>query len=143
MRGGINRYSYQGLSTVPLNKRQQFSVFQEVLALFTARLGKTTVMEHVIRLKDGRPMRQQPYHIPQQLVEKLREEVEAMLELGVVEPSISEWCSPVVIVCKKDCSLCICIDFWKLNFQTSKLSLMPIQCPGLTSYWRKLGQRRI
>ncbi len=38
-----------------------------------------------------------------------------MLELGVIEPSESEWSSPIVIVSKKDGSLCICIDFRKLN----------------------------
>lgn len=73
------------------------------------------LVEHVIRLKDGRPIRQPTYYVPQQLVENLKQEVEEMLRCGVIEPSSSEWCSSVVIVFKKDGSLRICIDFRRLN----------------------------
>lgn len=90
-------------------------VFQDVPSLFAAKPGRTALIEHVIRLKDHRPIRQRPYRVPQQLVTQLRQEIEAMLELGVIEPSTSEWSSPVVIVFKKDGSLRICIDFRKLN----------------------------
>lgn len=45
----------------------------------------------------------------------LMQEVKEMLQCGVIEPSSSEWCSPVVIVFKKDGSLRICIDFRRLN----------------------------
>ncbi|KAK7922269.1 hypothetical protein WMY93_009171 [Mugilogobius chulae] len=90
-------------------------VFKDMPSLFTAEPGKTTLIEHVIRLKDKNPIRQRPYRVPQQLVAQLRQEIESMLELGVIEPSTSEWCSPVVIVFKKDGSLRICIDFRKLN----------------------------
>ncbi|KAJ0039408.1 hypothetical protein NL108_016223 [Boleophthalmus pectinirostris] len=90
-------------------------VFRDMPSLFAAEPGRTTLMEHVIRLKDRSPIRQRPYRVPQQLVAQLRREIESMLELGVIEPSTSEWCSPVVIVFKKDGSLRICIDFRKLN----------------------------
>lgn len=41
--------------------------------------------------------------------EKLQQEVEKMLKIGVIEPSCSEWCIPVVIF-KKDELLWICIE---------------------------------
>lgn len=41
-----------------------------------------------------------------------------MRELGVIEPSLSDWCSPLVIVPKKDGSFRVCIDFHKLKAQS-------------------------
>lgn len=80
---------------------QLLQTFKEVSSQFSASPGKTTVVEHVIRLKDGRPIRQRPYRVPQQLVGKLQDEIKEKLRLRVIEPSKSEWCSPVVIVFKK------------------------------------------
>lgn len=38
-----------------------------------------------------------------------------MLEFGIIEVLSSEWCSPTVLVAKKDGSLRFCIDFCYLN----------------------------
>lgn len=59
-----------------------------------------------------------------------------MLELGVIEPSCSEWCSPVVIIFKKDGSLRICIDFRKLN-AISEFDAYPM--PRIEDLLEKIG----
>nr|XP_043871756.1 uncharacterized protein LOC122760682 [Solea senegalensis] len=115
---------------------QLLQVFKETPTLFTANPGKTSYVEHAIRLKDGQPIRQRPYRIPQHLVGKLQQEVEEMLRLQVIEPSNSEWCSPVVIVFKKDGSLRICIDFRKLN-SISEFDAYPM--PRIDDLLEKIG----
>ncbi len=99
-------------------KRQELQhLLDQFPALFRQRPGRTELIHHTIHLTDTTPSRQRPYRVPERLVEPLRKEVEMMRELGVIEPSMSEWCSPVVIVPKKDGSLRVCIDFRKLNGQ--------------------------
>jgi hypothetical protein len=49
-----------------------------------------------------------------------------MAEQGIIEPSTSPWCSPVVILRKKDSSIRFAIDFRLLNHYTVKDShLLP------------------
>ncbi|XP_076864257.1 uncharacterized protein LOC143516498 [Brachyhypopomus gauderio] len=83
--------------------------------LFKEEPGKTNIMHHNIRLLKNDPIRQTNCRVPARLMPDLKREVETMLELGVIEPSRSEWCSPVVLVPKKDGGLRFCVDFSKLN----------------------------
>ena len=45
----------------------------------------------------------------------MESEIDEMIELGVIEPSISPYSSSIVLVPKKDGSVRFCIDFRKLN----------------------------
>ena len=45
----------------------------------------------------------------------MESEIDEMIELGVIKPSISPYSSPIVLVPKKDGSVRFCIDFCKLN----------------------------
>ena len=41
-----------------------------------------------------------------------------MLKEGVIEPCVSEWASPMVIIKKKDDTIQLCIDYRRLNAET-------------------------
>lgn len=100
------------------DKRQELQhLLDQFPALFSQRPGRTELIHHTIHLTDSTPLRQRPYRVPEHLLELLRE-VATMKELGVIAPTLSEWCSPLVMVPKKDGSLWVCIDFHKLNSQS-------------------------
>ena len=77
--------------------------------------GETDVIQHQIRLTDDTPIRCKPYPLPYAMQEELRNQVDTMLEMGVVRPSTSPYTSPIVMVKKKDGSNRVCVDFRKLN----------------------------
>lgn len=77
--------------------------------------GQALVLQHVMHLKDPTLIQQRPYCTPERLLEPFKIEIKTMNKLEVIEASSSEWCSPVVIVPKKDRMLWVCMDFRKLN----------------------------
>ncbi len=83
--------------------------------LFSDRPGRTGVMQHDICLLSPGPVRQTCCRVPARLIPEMKNEVKVMLEMWVIKPSRSEWCSPVVLVPKKDGTLRFCVDFSKLN----------------------------
>ena len=59
-----------------------------------------------------------PYRLPQAMKETLQEEIKEMLKHKIIEPSKSEWASPVILVSKKDGTKRLCVDFRRLNSVT-------------------------
>ncbi|XP_041421806.1 uncharacterized protein LOC121394536 [Xenopus laevis] len=93
--------------------------------IFVTTPGRTNLIEHVIDTGDAKPIRQQPYRMPEKYKQIIKQEVMQMLEFGVIEPSVSNWCSPVVLVPKKDSSIRFCVDFRKINL-ISKFDSYPM-----------------
>ncbi|KAJ8342046.1 hypothetical protein SKAU_G00319740 [Synaphobranchus kaupii] len=71
-------------------------------SLFRNRPGLTSLVEHDVDTGGVMPMKQHPYRLPPFKKEKVREEVEYMLEIGAIEPGSGEWSSPVVLIPKSD-----------------------------------------
>ena len=75
--------------------------------------------EHPIELKPGfKPVRLNPYEMGPRTRELIKAQVDRMLKLEVIEPSQSEWASPVVLIPKPDGSPQFCIDYRQLTERT-------------------------
>ena len=76
---------------------------------------KTNAMTCEIRLTTEDPVRCKPYPVPYARREAIKQEVNKMLELGVIERSNSPYAAPVVMVPKKDNTVRFCVDYRRLN----------------------------
>lgn len=107
----------------------------EIITMFPRSdigLGLTTLTEHVIETGDSPPVRAKMYpHSP--AIQKLIEaEVDRMLEMNVIEPSLSSWRSPVTLICKPGKNR-LCLDSRKVNQVTKPLAYPIPNMDGLLS----------
>ncbi|MCI38306.1 RNA-directed DNA polymerase (Reverse transcriptase), partial [Trifolium medium] len=64
------------------------------------------------------PISMAPYRMSAAELEKLKEQLEELLEKRFVRPSVSPWGAPVLLVKNKDGSMRLCIDYRQLNKAT-------------------------
>lgn len=112
----------------PVLKAAAFKIFLEYKDVFawTYKDLKGVPPElcvHRIPLMEGaRPVRKRPYRMNKNYAAKVQEEIEKMLDAGIIfRVQTSEWVSPIVISLKKEGNkICICVDFRSLNAVTIK-----------------------
>ena len=94
--------------------------YNDIFTQELSKLGCTQGVQHVINTDGAIPIKQQPYRatIPDQ--EYIAEEIQKMLQAGIIWSSISPWASPIVVVSKKNEKKWLCIDYRKLNSVTQK-----------------------
>ena len=115
---------------------QEPKEYHDIFSLEKHDMGHTNTTKHKIVLKDPDtpPFKEHFHRIPPPQLDEVREHLKLMLDTGVIWPSNSPWCNAVVLVRKKDGSLCFCIDFRKLNSLTVKDSHpLPCICETLES----------
>ena len=78
-------------------------------------VGRTTRGEHRINTRDAQPIALPLRRIAWIEKDKIKKEIDKMKEQGIIEDSESPWCSPPVLVRKKDGSVRFCIDYRRLN----------------------------
>lgn len=91
-----------------------FSVSQD------GEIGKTAMLKHNIDTGSAEPIKQRPYTMSPYKEAEMHPELERMLSLGVIEPSHSPWCNPLVVVKKANGKPRLCLDSRKLNAVTKK-----------------------
>ena len=82
--------------------------------VFSNKPGLTNLASHSILAGAAHPVRQPPYRLPHAYRDTVLKDLEEMEESGIIEPSDSDWASPMVLV-KKDGSIRMCVDYRKLN----------------------------
>ncbi|CAA0833390.1 Uncharacterized mitochondrial protein AtMg00860, partial [Striga hermonthica] len=66
------------------------------------------------------PVSKAPYRMAPKELQELKTQIQELLNLGFIRPSVSPWGAPVLFVKKKDGSMRMCIDYRDLNRLTIK-----------------------
>lgn len=74
--------------------------YQDVFSKFSSDIGYTEMIKHKITTGKAKPIKQRPYWLPLAKREAAHAVIETMASRGIVEPSSSVCCSPVVMVTK-------------------------------------------
>jgi hypothetical protein len=77
--------------------------------------------EHIIELEEGeKPIITTPYRHPKKYKDKIEKAIKELLDMGHIRPSSSPFPYLVVLVKKKDGTMCMCIDYRALKKKTIK-----------------------
>ena len=101
--------------------------YHNICLLESKELGCTGAIEHEICIDNSEPFKEWFRCIPPPLLEEVHASLRGMLDAGVIHLSQSPWCNAVVLVRKKDGTLCFCVNFRCLNMQMRKDSY-PLPC---------------
>jgi hypothetical protein len=78
-------------------------------------------VEFTIDLVPGAgPVSKAPYRMAPKELQELKIQLQELLDIGFIRPSVSPWGAPVLFVKKKDGSMRMCIDYRELNRLTIK-----------------------
>ena len=98
---------------------QLLEQYQDIFSQDDEKIGQTPVLEHTIRTRG--PLVWLPYHRQNLTVwQEEAEQLQQMLDNGIIRPSSSPWASSVVMVSEKDGRLRFYGDFRQLNSTTVK-----------------------
>jgi hypothetical protein len=87
---------------------------------FSVKPGKTTVAEHRIRVTDSTPVKVPVRRLPMAFREEVQQQLQTMLDQGIIVPSNSPYMAPCVFALKKSGEVRICVDYRELNKKTVK-----------------------
>lgn len=135
-----------------MNEEEKQSIFKlcedfpEIFHLDGDRLTTTTAAKHIIKIPaDQPPIYRRPYRLPFAQQDEIHRQIEQMEENDIIEPSMSPWNAPLLIVKKKmDASgiekFRVVVDFRELNKVTLN-EFHPL--PNITEILDQLGKSHL
>lgn len=95
-------------------------VLREFAELFQPPPGlpplREPALQHRILLEQGAvPPARRPYRLSWAEREELRRQLEQLMQQGLIQPSVSPYAAPVLLIKKKDGTFRLCVDFRALN----------------------------
>jgi len=95
--------------------------FIVVIATSTEELTPSKLQPHRIKLKPNvKPFKQRYYRLSKFKSDILKQELAKLIHKRLIEPSYSEWSSPIVLVPKPNGKWRLCIDYRGVNDRTEK-----------------------
>ena len=111
---------YQLDSTTQQQLDNLLRTFKDQFAKDKMTIGTTPLTQMSIDTGDSDPVSQKPYHIAMKHYNWVKEEIDKLLEAGVIRNSHSSWLAPIIVVPKGDGGKCLIIDYRVLNKVMSK-----------------------
>ncbi|MCG8045657.1 MAG: reverse transcriptase domain-containing protein, partial [Candidatus Thiodiazotropha endolucinida] len=116
----IDELLLQSSSNLTESQKQSLKVllyeYKDQFSKSSHDLGCTNLVEHTIKtIPDCKPVKLRPYRIPIAKRDFAENEIKAMAEKGLIEPSYSAWSAPAVLVPKRDGTTRFCVDYRRLN----------------------------
>ena len=111
---------YQLNSTIQQQLDNLLGTFKDQFAKDEMTIGTTLLTQMAIDTGDSDPVSQKPYPIAMKHYNWVKEEIDKLLEAGVIRNSHSSWSAPIIVVPKGDGGKHLIIDYRALNKVTRK-----------------------
>ena len=111
---------YQLDATIQQHLDNLLRTFKDQFAKDQMTIGTTPLTQMSIDTGDSDPVSQKPYPVAMKHYNWVKEEINKLLEAGVIRNSHSSWLTPIIVVPKGDGGKCLIIDYRALNKVTRK-----------------------
>lgn len=88
---------------------------KKVFASSVRDLPGCDTLLHKVPLLDSQPVKKKPYKVPYNLRDEMNSQINILLESGILEPSVSAYAAPVLLVRKSSGDYRLVTDFRALN----------------------------
>ena len=123
----------------PSQQEQMKELMWQYYDLFPDVPKRTSAAIYDVDIGNAKPIKQHHYRMNPEKNKLAEQEIEYMLENGIIQPSQSPWSSPCVLVPKPNGSIRFCTDYRKVN-DISKSDVYPI--PRIDDCIDKMGKAK-